>query len=95
MTGSHSEIQAAGDHFRVTKWTIDPGGSIPIHRHDHPYIVVPLVTAAMDVTDATGQRATTQLRTGESYSRPVGTQHEIGNPNTNQTITFIEIELLG
>jgi quercetin dioxygenase-like cupin family protein len=38
--GSHGEVQLENEQFRVTKWTIDPGGEIPMHRHDHDYVVV-------------------------------------------------------
>ena len=30
-TGSHSEVQLENEHFRVTKWTIEPGGAIPMY----------------------------------------------------------------
>ena len=37
-TGSHAEQQLENDVFRVTKWTIEPGGSIPMHRHEYEYL---------------------------------------------------------
>lgn len=94
MTGSRSNLQADEGHFRVTKWTVDPGGVIPMHRHEYPYVVVPLVTATMEVTDADQKHSTTEMQAGESYTRPVGTQHEIRNPSTENTITFVEVELV-
>lgn len=46
-TGSQGEVQLENEHFRVTRWTIEPGGAIPMHRHDHEYVVVPLVSDTM------------------------------------------------
>lgn len=93
-TGSHSEVQLENEHFRVTRWTIEPGGTIPMHRHEYEYVVVPLVTAAMHVRTVDGAEFVTELQTGTSYSRPSGSEHEISNPEGDEPIIFVEVERL-
>lgn len=93
-TGSHADTQLENERFRVTRWTIEPGGVIPMHRHDHDYVVVPLVTDTMHVRTADGEQIVSELRVGESYTRPAGSEHEVTNPSTHTTIVFVEVERL-
>ncbi|HEY4615006.1 MAG TPA: cupin domain-containing protein [Citricoccus sp.] len=91
---SRSEVQLENDRFRVTKWTIDPGGAIPLHRHEHDYVVVPLVTGQMHVVAADGSEIVAELVTGQSYSRPAGSEHRVENRGASQAVEFIEVERL-
>lgn len=93
-TGSHSEVQLENEHFRVTKWTIDPGGVIPMHRHDHEYVVVPLVTDTMHVTTVDGELIVADLVQGQSYTRPGGSEHQVENRTSAEPIVFVEVEKL-
>lgn len=93
-TGSHGEIQLESDCFRVTRWTIDPGGAIPMHRHDHEYVVVPLVTDTMHVVTADGIEIVSELVAGQSYSRPAGSEHTVENRGDSHPIVFVEVERL-
>lgn len=93
-TGSQGEIQLENDWFRVTKWTIDPGGAIPMHRHDHEYVVVPMVTDTMHVVTADGTEIVTELVAGQSYSRPAGSEHTVENRGERDAIVFVEVERL-
>lgn len=93
-TGSHSEVQLENEHFRVTKWTIAPGGAIPMHRHEHEYVVVPLVTDTMHVTNADGSEIVAELVTGRSYTRPSGAEHRIENRGDSADVVFVEVEKL-
>ena len=92
--GSQSNLQVENQQFRVVQWTIDPGGYIPMHQHNHDYVVVPLVNALMHVINEDGSEQFSELRAGESYSRSRGTIHQVENRNSHQTISFIEIERL-
>lgn len=92
--GSHSELQLENEHFRVVKWTIAPGGAIPMHRHEYEYVVIPLVTDTMRVVQADGTILPAPLTTGVSYTRPAGSEHRVENPGTTHPITFIEVEKL-
>ncbi|WP_441957581.1 cupin domain-containing protein [Mycolicibacterium houstonense] len=93
-TGSRGEIQLENDWFRVTKWTIEPGGAIPMHRHEHEYVVVPLVTDTMHVVTADGDEIVANLVAGQSYSRPAGSEHTVENRGNRDSIVFVEVERL-
>jgi len=89
-----SELQLENEHFRVTRWRIDPGGRIRMHRHAHEYVVVPLVTARMHVENSDGTSLVAELSAGESYTRPAGSEHEVSNRYSDDAIVFIEVERL-
>ncbi|WP_125100058.1 cupin domain-containing protein [Leucobacter chromiireducens] len=93
-TGSHGEVQLENEHFRVTQWTIKPGGVIPMHRHDFEYVVIPLVTDTMHVTNADGSEIVAQLTTGQSYTRPAGSEHQVENRTSTSDVVFVEVEKL-
>ncbi|WP_449282705.1 cupin domain-containing protein [Leucobacter sp.] len=93
-TGSHGDIQLENEHFRVTRWTIQPGGVIPMHRHEHEYVVVPLVTDTMHVTNADGGEIVAELTAGQSYTRPAGSEHQVENRTSADPIVFVEVERL-
>lgn len=93
-TGSHGNVQLENEHFRVTEWTIEPGGVIPMHRHEYEYVVVPMVTDTMRVANADGTIIEAQLERGVSYTRSAGSEHEVSNPLSAENIVFVEIERL-
>ncbi|GAA1600174.1 cupin domain-containing protein [Leucobacter chromiireducens] len=93
-TGSHGEVQLENEHFRVTKWTIEPGGVIPMHRHEYEYVVIPLVTDTMHVTNADGSEIVAELTTGQSYTRPAGSEHQVENRSSASDVVFVEVEKL-
>lgn len=93
-TGSHGEVQIENEFFRVIRWTIEPGGVIPMHRHEYEYVVVPMVTGTMYAVSPDGSEIEANLVTGESYTRPSGGEHRVENRSTEQTIVFVEVEKL-
>ena len=93
-TGSHAELQLENDVFRVTKWTIEPGGHIPMHRHDYDYVVIPMVTDIMHVVNADGSEFDAELVTGQSYTRAAGAEHQIENRTSTSAVVFVEVERL-
>lgn len=93
-TGSTGEVQLDNGIFRVTRWTIEPGGVIPMHRHEHEYVVVPMVTDSMHVQNSDGTELTADLQAGVSYTRPAGSEHEVSNPDGDDAVIFVEIERL-
>ena len=90
---AHADIQLENEHFRVTKWTIEPGDAIPMHLHEFEYVVVPLTTTTMHVTNADGTEIVAQLEHGVSYSRDAGAEHTVENRG-EEAIAFIEVEKL-
>lgn len=93
-TGSTGDLELENAHFRVTRWTIQPGGHIPMHIHEHEYVVVPLTGGTMHVKNADGSSTNSVLEPGASYSRPSGSEHTIANHSESETIVFIEVERL-
>lgn len=93
-TGSHGEVQLENAHFRVTQWTIAPGGVIPMHEHLHEYVVVPMVTGTMHVVTGDGAEIVAELVTGQSYTRPAGAVHQVENRGRDHDVVFVEIERL-
>ncbi|MFA5606475.1 MAG: cupin domain-containing protein [Leucobacter sp.] len=93
-TGSHGEVQLENEFFRVTRWTVKPGGAIPMHRHDFEYVVIPLVNASMHVVNADGSEIVADLSEGVSYTRPAGAEHQIENRDTAADVVFVEVERL-
>ncbi|WP_087008060.1 cupin domain-containing protein [Gulosibacter sp. 10] len=92
--GSRGDVQLEDDRFRVTRWTIEPGGAIPMHRHEHDYVVVPLVTGTMHVLQADGGEFAAELECGESYTRSAGAEHRIENRDGDADVVFVEVERL-
>ena len=93
-TGSHAEVQLENEHFRVTKWTIEPGGHIPMHVHEHEYVVVPMVSDTMHVVNGDGGEIVAELVAGQSYTRPAGSEHRVENRISASDVVFVEVERL-
>lgn len=89
-----SDVQLENEVFRVTKWTIPPGAAIPMHVHEFDYVVVPLTTGPMIVTNSDGSTIHADLVTGVSYTRPAGAEHTVANEQSDQDVVFIEVERL-
>lgn len=87
------EVQIESESVRVTKWTIQPSDSIPLHRHDNEYVVVPLSTGTMFAIDPHGVEMKAELSAGASYARSSGVEHSVEN-RSNDVVVFVEIELL-
>ncbi len=93
MTVATGEQTLDDGTFRVTRWTIEPGGSIPFHAHEFDYVVVPLVRGTMVAVAADGTETTVELESGRSYARGAGARHSIDN-RTTETVEFVEVEKL-
>lgn len=93
MTTSSSEIVYENDRFRATKWTIQPGGTIPMHRHEYDYVVVPISNNIMHVTTADGELIESRLEPGTAYGRDKGSEHMNENRGEDHVV-FIEVEYL-
>jgi beta-alanine degradation protein BauB len=83
--------QAETDRAVVTEWRFPPGGHTGWHRHAHDYIVVPVTTGDLAIWDGT-REVRAALATGVSYTRAVGVEHDVINPNPFEFV-FVEVEL--
>jgi quercetin dioxygenase-like cupin family protein len=88
-----STVQIDNDRVRVTEWRFAPGASTGWHRHEHDYVVVPLVTGRLALAGPGGSTVA-DLLAGRSYFRAAGVEHDVTNPNAFD-FAFVEIELKG
>ena len=84
-------VKVDNPRVRVTEWRVAPGAHTGHHRHEFPYVVVPLTTGSLALTGPAGE-ATGALRAGEPYYRDAGVEHDVRNANAFD-FAFIEIEL--
>jgi quercetin dioxygenase-like cupin family protein len=76
---------------RVTEWRFAPGTATGPHRHEYPYVVVPLTSGPLTIVTAEG-RTQAPLTAGDPYFRPAGAEHDVVNANPFE-FAFIEIEI--
>jgi quercetin dioxygenase-like cupin family protein len=86
-------VQLDNGTVRVTEWRFAPGAATGHHRHEHPYVVVPMTSGTLAITGADGV-STAELRAGQSYARAAGVEHDVRNANLFEFV-FVEIEILG
>ena len=84
-------VQIDDPVVRVTEWRFAPGAATGWHRHEHPYVVVPLTTGQLAITGPDGP-ARADLVAGRSYARPAGVEHDVKNANAFEFV-FVEIEI--
>jgi quercetin dioxygenase-like cupin family protein len=79
------------DKVIVTEWRMAPGTNTGWHRHDHDYVVVPLVDGKVQLKtkDGTGFA---ENKKGVPYFRNEGVEHDVINADSVE-YSFIEIEL--
>ena len=84
-------VQQDDEEVRITRWDFEPGAVTGWHTHGWPYYVVMLTDAVQEVHD--GETITTITRkTGDSYVRGAGAQHDVRNGGTAH-MAFVEIEV--
>ena len=86
-------IQVDDATVRVTEWRFAPGAATGWHRHEYPYVVVPMTTGRLAIVGTSGT-TTAELVTGRSYARDAGVEHDVSNANDFEFV-FIEIEVKG
>ena len=84
-------VRVDNERVRVTEWRFAPGSHTGHHRHEYPYVVVPLTTGLLASRSESGE-TTSQLTQGAPYYRDAGVEHDVVNPNPGEFV-FVEIEL--
>ena len=87
-----SHVQVENAWVRVTEWRFAPGAETGQHVHAYDYVVVPLTSGVLRLTDGSGAREA-QLTSGVSYARQKGVEHNVINANSFE-FRFLEIEIL-
>lgn len=83
-------VQLDDELTRVTEWRFPPGTQTGMHTHELDYVVVPITTGTLRVLTPEGEQETV-LVPGGSYTRPVGTTHNVVN-DTDAECAFVEVE---
>ncbi|MGB1880131.1 MAG: cupin domain-containing protein [Gammaproteobacteria bacterium] len=84
--------QLENERVIVTRWSFAPGAETGWHRHEHDYVVVPLVAGTLLLDNGAAGTAQAELAVGASYTRPAGVEHNVINAN-DYDFAFIEVEL--
>ena len=88
---AEANVQIDNDRVIVTEWRFSPGAETGWHRHGYDYIVVPEMDGKLLIETTEGENIA-ELKLGQSYSRPVGVEHNVVNTN-NYEFAFVEVEL--
>ena len=92
VTGrARATVQIDDARVRVTEWRFRPGEATGHHRHEWPYVVVPMTTGTLESRGGAGT-AMAELTAGQAYARPAGVEHDVVNVNAFEFV-FVEIEL--
>lgn len=92
-TGRESQFDNAD--VKVWKSTILPNDPLPLHRHDHPRVIVALHGGTMKILEESGQSELHKWQTGKAYWLPAnapGTRHQDVNVS-DQPIEVMVVEL--
>ena len=87
-------VQVDDATVRVTEWRFAPGTATGWHRHEYPYVVVPMTTGRLAIAGADGAIQMAELVAGRSYARPAGVEHDVQNANAFEFV-FVEVEIKG
>lgn len=84
-------VQVDNARVKVTEWRFPPGGHTGWHRHEMDYVVVPITTGRLEIDNGREVFAA-ELKTGVSYARDIGVEHDVINANDFEFV-FVEIEV--
>ncbi len=90
---AEATMQIENDRTRVTHYRLAPGATTGFHRHEHDYVIVPVLSGTLLLKEAGGEK-TAELDRGSTYFRPAGVEHEVINAGAGELV-FVEVELLG
>ncbi|WP_436639808.1 cupin domain-containing protein [Microbaculum sp. FT89] len=79
---------------KATEWAFEPGAETGWHRHEHDYVVVPLVSGRLLIEMPDGNATTAELTEGIPYARKVGVEHNVVNDGSGE-MRFLEVEITG
>jgi len=86
-----SRLLQETDRAIVTEWRFAPGAATGWHRHAHDYVIVPLTSGCLRLSDGKAETEA-DLVAGRSYFRPAGVEHDVVNANDHD-FAFVEVEI--
>ena len=87
-------VRIDDDRVKATEWAFKPGAETGWHRHEHDYVVVPLVSGRLLIEMPDGSSSTAELTEGIPYARKVGVEHNVVNDGDSE-MRFLEVEITG
>jgi len=95
MSKTAREPQFENTEVKVWKSVVLPNDPLPLHRHEHPRVIIALAGGTMKILEDSGQSEIHQWQTGKAYwlpSNPLGTLHQDINIG-EKPIEVIVVEL--
>jgi quercetin dioxygenase-like cupin family protein len=89
------ETQFENSDVKVWKSMIFPNAPLPMHRHEHPRVIIALSGGTMKILQESGQSETHEWKTGNAYwlpTNPPGTHHQDVNVG-DKPIEVMVVEL--
>jgi len=93
QTGREPQFENA--EVRVWKSFVLPHNPLPLHRHEHPRVIIPLVGGTMQILEESGSAETHDWKAGKAYWLPAnapGTRHQDVNVG-DKPIEVMVVEL--
>lgn len=87
-----ASVQVAEPWVRVTEYRFARDAETGWHRHEHDYVVVPLMDGQLRLEEPGGTRIA-ELRRHVSYTRRAGVEHNVINASAGE-FAFLEVEML-
>ncbi len=79
MAQTGRELQFENSAVKVWKFTVLPNNPLPLHRHEHPRVIIALRGGSMKILDDTGKSEVHEWQTGKAYwldANAAGTRHQ-------------------
>ncbi len=92
MKGCRAILQHEDERIRVTRYDFEPGGQTGWHIHHLDYVIVTLTDCPLRIELPGGETRDSLIPAGSSYSRPVGTEHNVINAG-DAPMAFVEVEV--
>ncbi len=89
------EPQFENSEVKVWKSIVLPHSPLPLHRHDHPRVIIALTGGTMQIIEENGSTETHDWQTGKAYWLPAnapGTRHQDVNVG-DKPIEVMVVEL--
>jgi hypothetical protein len=84
------------DLVRVWELAVEPGMNKGLHRHDLPYVIVPMTTGTIEIRSIDGKVYRPQEKIGEAIWRDAGEIHDLFNlGDTVYRNVLVEIKAQG
>jgi hypothetical protein len=95
MAKTGREPQFENSEVKVWKSVVLPNSPLPLHRHEHPRVLIALTGGSMKILEQGGQSETYDWQTGKAYWLPAnapGTLHQDVNVG-DKPIEVMVVEL--